>query len=200
MPGQVGADWSDQDYEPPAQMGAAADAELVRLRERGSPDHDGVVARLAGYEVAHGELRLRLQRMRWSLRLVDGSAAFSAWCVVRDGDGRWLAGRRAAWVATWPGAWALGAAGAVDAGENPVDALGRELREEWGLSPERLTVEALIAEPTGMVSLVGQARVDARASLRRDAEHDAHAWWPADPAAWPVAVAAELQLVGGLLA
>jgi 8-oxo-dGTP diphosphatase len=181
-------------------MSDAADAVLDSLRERGSPDHDGVVARLAGYEVVNGELRLQLQRMRWSLRLVDGSAAFSAWCVVRDSEGRWLAGRRAAWVASWPGDWSLGAAGAVDAGEDPVGALGRELREEWDLRPAKITIEALVADPAGMVSLLGQARVGPQAEVRRDAEHDTHAWWPADPAEWPANVAPEVALVGELLA
>jgi 8-oxo-dGTP pyrophosphatase MutT (NUDIX family) len=200
VPERVVGEWSARDYEPPAEMSAAADAVLVALRERGSPDHDGVVARLAGYRSENGGLRLDLQRMRWSLRLVAGSAAFSAWCVVRDGDGRWLAGRRAAWVATWAGEWALGAAGAVDSGEDPVRALGRELEEEWGLEAERVTIEALVADPLGMVSLVGQAWVRTGAPVRPDAEHDAYAWWPADPREWPEGIAPELRLVGELLA
>ena len=58
--------------------------------------------------------------MRWALRLLDdASGALSVLCVVRDHEGRWLAGRRAEWVATWAGVWALGAGGAVDAGEDP---------------------------------------------------------------------------------
>jgi 8-oxo-dGTP diphosphatase len=35
------------------------------------------------------------------------------------------------------------------------------------------------------VMLVGQAWLAAGAEIERDAEHDAHAWWPADPEAWP---------------
>ena len=70
--------------------------------------------------------------MRWALRLRRGRAgALSVLCVVRDADGRWLAGRRAAWVATWAGRWALGAGGAVEVGEDPVLTLARELEEEW---------------------------------------------------------------------
>ena len=57
----------------------------------------------------------------------------SALCVTRDADGRWLAGRRAAWLSSWAGRWALGAGGAVDLGENPVDTLTRELDEEWSV-------------------------------------------------------------------
>jgi 8-oxo-dGTP pyrophosphatase MutT (NUDIX family) len=194
------AEWSDRGYEASPEMTDAADSVLSRLRRRGSPDHDGVVARLASYRVEEGELRLELQRMRWSLRLVAGSRALSVLCVVRDDQGRWLAGRRAAWVATWSGDWSLGAGGAVDSGEDPVCALRRELEEEWGLLPERLTIEALMTTPDGMALLIGQAWVASGAQLRRDAEHDAHAWWPADPADWPMTVAPELLLVGELLA
>ena len=71
--------------------------------------------------------------------------------------GRWRAGRRAPWVATWAGRWALGAGGSVEVGEDPVEALARELEEEWAVRPERLAVEALVSLPSGMVMLVGQA-------------------------------------------
>ena len=68
---------------------------------------------------------LELQPLRWGLRLVPGDASESvaAMCVTRSADGRWLAGRRAQWVASWAGRWALGAGGAVDLGENPADTL-----------------------------------------------------------------------------
>ena len=97
--------------------------------------------------------------MRWSLRLVteDASASLAALCVVRDSDGRWLAGRRAAWVASWAGRWALGAGGAVEVGEDPTQTLTRELAEEWSVEPERETVEALVCLPNRMVMLIGQA-------------------------------------------
>jgi ADP-ribose pyrophosphatase YjhB (NUDIX family) len=159
-----------------------------------------VAARLAGYEVADGELRLDLQRMRWALRLIDGAAgALSVLCVVRDSEGRWLAGRRAQWVATWAGEWALGAGGAVDAGEDPAGALARELAEEWGVVPERLDVEALIATPNDMTMLVGQAWLAAGAPVTRDHEHDAQAWWPPDPGDWPDYVHPQIRLLGRLI-
>src|SRR5262249_62337487 len=68
--------------------------------------------------------------------------------VIRSADGRWLAGRRAEWVATWAGRWALGAGGAVDLGENPGGTLVRELREEWGVSAEHVRGEARSEEHT----------------------------------------------------
>src|SRR3954447_6618187 len=199
-PGRVSGRWRDQDYEPPPEKTAAADRAIEALIDRGSPAPDGVAARLASYEVVDGELVLDLQRMRWALRLVDGaSGALSVLCVVRDHDGRWLAGRRAEGVGTWAGMWALGAGGAVDAGEDPAGALGRELEEEWGVVPERLQVEALIATPTDMAMLVGQAWLEPGAELTRDHEHDAHAWWPRDPARWPRDAHPELRLLAGLI-
>ena len=78
-------------------------------------------------------------------------------CLVRSADGRWLAGRRAAWLATWAERWALGAAGSVEVGENPAETLLRELAEEWSVTPERMTVEALVKLPSGLVALVGLA-------------------------------------------
>ena len=114
-PGRVASRWREDAYEPDADTSAAADEAIATLRERGSPAHDGVAARLAGFAVEDGELRLELQEMRWALRLLraDAAGALSVLCVVRDHEGRWLAGRRAAWVATWAGMWSLGAGGAV---------------------------------------------------------------------------------------
>jgi ADP-ribose pyrophosphatase YjhB (NUDIX family) len=199
-PNRVSGRWRDQDYDPPPDKVDAADRAIAALIDRGSPAHDGVAARLVGYDVAGGELRLDLQRMRWALRLVDdASGALSVLCVVRDAEGRWLAGRRAGWVATWAGEWALGAGGAVDAGEDPAGALGRELQEEWGVVPERLDVEALIATPSDMAMLVGLARIGAGAVLTRDHEHDAHAWWPPDPADWPDYVHPQIRLLARLI-
>jgi ADP-ribose pyrophosphatase YjhB (NUDIX family) len=140
--------------------------------------------------------------MRWSLRLVsdDASASLAVLCVVRAADGRWLAGRRAAWVASWAGRWALGAGGAVEVGENPVEALGRELEEEWSVTPEALRVEALVSLPNGLAMLVGQAWLAEGAEVVRDPEHDAHDWWPADPAAWPEDADPALRRMAALLA
>ena len=96
-----------------------------------------------------GRLTLHLQPTRWALRLVEGDASLSvaALCVTRAADGRWLAGRRAPWLSSWPGRWALGAGGAVDVGESPVDTLTRELREEWSVAPERVRVRGARAPP-----------------------------------------------------
>jgi ADP-ribose pyrophosphatase YjhB (NUDIX family) len=125
--------------------------------------------------------------MRWSLRLLsdDASGSLSVLCVVRDEDGRWLAGRRAPWVATWAGRWALGAGGSVEVGEEPTETLTRELDEEWSVAPEQLSVEALVCLPNRMAMLVGQAWLPAGAEVARDHEHDAHAWWPRSVEAWP---------------
>jgi 8-oxo-dGTP pyrophosphatase MutT (NUDIX family) len=148
-----------------------------------------MAARLVDYRQDRDGLAIELQPLRWSLRLVAGDASHSvaALCVTRSADGRWLAGRRAPWVASWAGRWALGAGGAVDLGENPGGTLVRELREEWGVSPERVRGEALLLLPQGMVMFVGQAWLaeGAETAVRPDHEHDAFAWWPSAIDEWP---------------
>jgi 8-oxo-dGTP diphosphatase len=198
---QVAARWRDDSFTPGPEHEAAADDAIAALADRGSPAHDGLAARLAGWTAGSDGLELELQPMRWSLRLLpEGAAdALSVLCVVRDPDGRWLAGRRAEWVATWAGRWALGAGGAVELGENPVESLARELEEEWAVRPERLEVEALVRLPTGMVMLIGQAWTGPDPQVARDPEHDCHAWWPPDPAAWPDEADAVLRGMARLL-
>jgi ADP-ribose pyrophosphatase YjhB (NUDIX family) len=196
------ARWSEDAYAPAPEKEAAADAAVAALAERGSPSHDGMAARLTAHDVdAGGRLVLDLQPVRWALRLVEGDASCSlaALCVVRAADGRWLAGRRAPWVSTWPGRWALGAGGAVDVGESPADTLVRELREEWAVAPERLRAEALVHLPHHLVMFVGQAWLPAGAEVTPDHEHDAHDWWPTDVARWPAHADEPLRRMAQLL-
>ena len=199
---QVACRWRADRYEPPPGRAEAADEAIAALQDRGSPAHDGLAARLAGFETVNGRLELELQPTRWSLRLVrdDASASLAAQCVTRDADGRWLAGRRAPWVATWAGRWALGAGGAVEVGEDPVQTLARELEEEWSVSPDRLSVEALVSMPNRLAMLIGLAWLPPGAEVTPDAEHDDHAWWPADPEAWPEEADPALRRMASILA
>jgi len=199
-PDQVRATWREEPFEPESAAAAAADAVLESLRERGSPTHDGMSARMASFDATPDRLAFDLEPARWALRLAEGGAeGMSALCVVRDTEGRWLAGRRAAWLASWPGRWALGAGGAVDVGESPAHTLERELMEEWSVEPESLSVEALVRLPSGLVLLVGLARLAEGAEVQIDPEHDACAWWPADVAHWPEEADEPLRRMAGLL-
>lgn len=174
---------------PSAEQSRAADEAIRELQERGSPSHDGVAARLVDYTVEGGGIAIDLQPLRWALRLVPGDASLSvaALCVTRAADGRWLAGRRAPWVSSWAGRWALGAGGAVDLGESPAQTLVRELEEEWSVAPERVRGEALLVLPHRLVMFVGQAWLAEgdEEAVRPDHEHDAFAWWPRDIEQWP---------------
>ncbi len=200
---QVRANWRADEYVPTPEQSRVADEQIAALARRGSPSHDGLAARFV--DVRHGEdgVHFELQPTRWALRLVEGdnAGALSALCVVRRADGAWLAGRRAQWLSTWAGRWALGAGGAVDVGENPALTLVRELKEEWSLVPERLTVRAVFGDPSTMVMVVGVAWIPegADADLVMDEEHDAHAWWPEDPADWPEEADAPLRAMAELL-
>jgi 8-oxo-dGTP diphosphatase len=184
---QVKTRWRTEHYEPPTDHSAAADAAIASLRERGSPSHDGLAARLVNFVDGPKGIEMELQPLRWALRLVaaDASCSVAALCVTRSADGRWLAGKRAAWLASWAGRWALGAGGAVDLGESPADTLVRELREEWSVSPERVRGEALVLLPHRLVMFVGQAWLPAGAEVSPDHEHDEYAWWPAEIDQWP---------------
>jgi 8-oxo-dGTP pyrophosphatase MutT (NUDIX family) len=184
---QVRAVWRDETFVASEPKVHAADAAMAALRDRGSPSHDGVGARLVDFEQADGTLQLELQPLRWALRLVEGDASstISALCVTRDCEGRWLAGRRAGWLASWAGRWALGAGGAVDEGESPFDTLTRELAEEWSVTAERVVGEALVRLPHDLIMFIGQAWLPAGATVTPDHEHDAYAWWPADIDDWP---------------
>jgi ADP-ribose pyrophosphatase YjhB (NUDIX family) len=194
---QVTSRWRAEHFEPQPGHTETADAEIAALRERGSPSHDGLAGRLVDFKDGPRGLELEMQPLRWALRLVEGDASFSvaALCITRAADGRWLAGRRAPWLSSWAGRWALGAGGAVDLGENPADTLVRELREEWSVSPERVRGEALVKLPHRLVMFVGQAWLAEGAEVIPDHEHDAYAWWPSQIDAWPPEAGESLQRV-----
>src|SRR4051812_37003456 len=71
---QVATRWRDDRYEPASELAARADAAIAALEGRGSPAHDGLAARLTGFESAGDSLTVELQPMRWSLRLTGDDA------------------------------------------------------------------------------------------------------------------------------
>jgi hypothetical protein len=201
-PSQVAVSWRRDAFEPQQSATDAADAALGALRDRGSPSHDGLAARLAAFDADDRRLSLELQPARWALRLIAHGAAHSiaVLLVVRAADGRWLAGRRAQWLASWAGRWALGAGGSVEVDENPTHTMTRELLEEWSVAPDRMTVEALLLLPSEVVLLVGQAWLPDGAQVNPDHEHDTYAWWPQDVGRWPAEADEPLRRMGSLLA
>jgi ADP-ribose pyrophosphatase YjhB (NUDIX family) len=88
----------------------------------------------------------------------------------------------------------------VEVDENPADTLRRELREEWSVDPERLSVEALVRLPSEVVLLVGLAWLPNGAEVTPDDEHDEFAWWPSDVEQWPAEADDPLRRMGTLLA
>jgi ADP-ribose pyrophosphatase YjhB (NUDIX family) len=201
-PDHVDVVWRRDPFEPDESAVEAADVALDALRRRGSPSHDGLAGRLESYEIRDGRLQLELQPARWALRLNPDNAARSlaALVVVRSHDGRWLAGRRAQWLASWAGRWALGAGGSVEVDENPTETMSRELFEEWSVRPDRMRVEALVLLPSRVVLLVGQAWLPDGATVVPDDEHDDFAWWPAEIERWPVEADEPLRRMATLLA
>lgn len=200
-PAQIKVSWRADPFEPTGSVTKAADVALDGLRRRGSPSHDGLAARLVEFDAASDRLALELQPARWALRLIPRHAArsLSVLCIVRSANGSWLAGRRAGWLASWAGRWALGAGGSVEVDENPAYTMGRELREEWSVDAERMRIEALVLLPSEVVLLVGQAWLPEGASVTPDDEHDEFAWWPADVGRWPVEADEPLRRMGSLL-
>lgn len=199
---RVSVHWDAERYAPSTEHTAAADAAVTALAERGSPSHDGWSARLVSHESrAGGDLVMHLQPARWALRLIEGDAcgSMAALCAVRDAQGRWLAGRRAPWVASWAGRWALGAGGAVDLGESPFETLSRELAEEWSVEPERVQGEALLLLPHRLAMFIGQAWLPEGAQVSPDHEHDEFAWWPADIGRWPAEADEPLRRMASML-
>ena len=201
-PSEIRVAWREDPYQPDPAAEQEADVALAALRDRGSPSYDGLAARIASFDSRAGGLSLELQPARWALRLVPAHAAqsLSILCIVRAADGRWLAGRRAAWLASWAGRWALGAGGSVEVGENPVDTMVRELQEEWSVAPRSLTAEALVSLPSGVVMLIGMAWLEEGASVVPDPEHEEFAWWPSDVKSWPPEGDEPLRRMGAMLA
>ena len=66
---------------------------------------------------------------------------------------------------------------------------------------KRILVQPDETVPTGTV--LGEIEVNGAAdgaNVQPEAEHDAHAWWPADPAAWPPEADPQLARMARLLA
>ena len=187
---QVASRWRDEEYEPapgrrrpPPTRDRRARATAARRPTTGSPRGSRAT------RPTTARLELELQPMRWSLRLVARATppARSPSCAsMRDADGRWLAGRRAAWVASWAGRWALGAGGAVEVGEDPVrDARRASSRRSGRSRPSGSRSRRWSRCPTAWSMLIGLAWLPAgaRGACRRRARRARLV--ARRPGAWP---------------
>lgn len=99
-----------------------------------------------------------------------------------DGGPRVLAMRRAADNQAGPGLWET-LSGRVEQGEEPEDAVRREIAEECGLSvalePRPFASYAATRRGLPMIVILYRARFVA-GEVRRSHEHDAHAWLDAE--------------------
>ena len=93
--------------------------------------------------------------------------------------GKVLALRRAAHKDAGPGLWET-VSGRVQSGEQPLDAVRREIAEESRLEVELderpVTVYAARRAGQPMIVILYRAKF-LRGRVRRSHEHDAHAWW-----------------------
>lgn len=126
--------------------------------------------------------------------MTGSRVAFIDTYVLRHAPGLELLALRRAADGRCPASWET-VHGTIEAGESPVDASLRELREETGLAPERLynvsRVEAFYLHRTDEIALVPvfAAFVARGDEPRLSQEHDRAEWLaPADAAArfsWP---------------
>jgi hypothetical protein len=67
------------------------------------------------------------------------------------------------------------------------------------VTPEHVSVEALVRNTSGLVLFVGVAWLADGAEVVPDDEHDAFDWWPADVQRWPEQADAPLRMMATLL-
>ena len=94
-------------------------------------------------------------------------------------EGRVLAMRRANGKDVGAGLWET-LSGRVERGEEPIDAVGREIAEECGLEVriDPRPVDAYAARRGDEPMVVIVYRADwVTGEVQRSEEHDAHAWW-----------------------
>ena len=201
-PEQVDAAWLASTYEPPERATGAADSAISALRERGSPAHDGLSGRLVAFDGTPERLHLELEPARWALRLdpFDAARSVAAMCVVRAGDGRWLAGRMRAGSPPGRGAGRSARAGPWRSAKTRRTRSSASFFEEWSVTAERMTVEALVCLPQQLVMVLGVALLADGAQVVPDEEHDEFAWWPAEVADWPAEADEPLRAMATMLA
>lgn len=122
--------------------------------------------------------------------------------VCHDGDGRLLLARRSAGARDEPGTWDCGA-GALEFGETFEAAVTREVREEYLVRPQEMTlagVRNVLRPDSHWVAIVFSVRVDpAEVGIGEPHKFDELGWFRADdlPAPLHSQLGETLELVTG---
>jgi ADP-ribose pyrophosphatase YjhB (NUDIX family) len=129
---------------------AEVDERWAAFRERVPAAFDGRVMHVIGaHRNGHGGVVMHLVETAYRYYAVQepgfdlGVRPLGAKGVTWR-DGRVLMGRRAAWVAGYPGAWEFAPGGVVEPGESPARTVARELREETGIEVAREPIAAAL--------------------------------------------------------
>lgn len=129
---------------------AEVDERWAAFRERVPAAFDGRVMHVIGaHRNGHGGVVMHLVETAYRYYAVQepgfdlGVRPLGAKGVTWR-DGRVLLGRRAGWVAGYPGAWEFAPGGVVEPGESPARTVARELREETGIEVAREPIAAAL--------------------------------------------------------
>ena len=201
---QVEAAWLATPYEPPARATDAADAAISALRERGSPAHDGLSARLVVLRRRRPSAsRLELEPIRWALRLDRTRRVAERRRDVRGARQRRPLARGASRGLARDLVGPLGARrrrrrrGRREPGAH---ARARAARGMVGHAPSGSRSRRSCASPSSSSCCSAWPGSRTAREVVPDEEHDEFAWWPAEVDDWPAEADEPLRAMATMLA